>query len=371
MGGIPEYRNRIASELLGTTKRGFEQYFKYYDQLVVPDTGAHIVQVDQPQSGDLTPITHADVLEAVKVIRGNPRRTLDEISGELYKTLKTKHSRVRVTSVVLLAARIMFMFDPAMTERHGSGYTIGKYKPVSWQPTQCLHAYVLECFPRASQSSDRVKNALANGRSIKAWKMKARSGIIFKGTDNLAQHLLLDSPNRVLYIFHHTSYLKAQLRLFQGSNSTTEEDPLLSLQRGSLPPRLLAETLHSIQSILFQWRDRRSTKILKRLIRTKGFDEDCTWDEGNATFNDSLHNDEYFYWGHRLVELHDLVRDRRPRNRFERWIKWQTSESNAFALALAALVISVVVGLLSLGLSAFQAWISWKAWKASISTNGS
>lgn len=231
MDGAPEYRNRIASELLGTTKRGFDQYFKYYDQLVVSDTGAHIVQVDQPRSGDLTPITHADVLEAVKAIRGNATRTLDEISGELYKTLKTKHSRVRVTSVVLLAARVMFMFDPAMTERHGSGYTIGKYKPVSWQPTQCLHAYVLECFPRASQSSDRVKNALANARSIKAWKMKARSGIIFKGTDNLAQHLLLDSPNRVLYIFHHTSYLKAQLRLFQSSNSTTEEDPLLSLQR--------------------------------------------------------------------------------------------------------------------------------------------
>ncbi|KAL6409846.1 hypothetical protein AUP68_06247 [Ilyonectria robusta] len=179
MDGVPEYRNRIASELLGTTKRGFEQYFKYYDQLVVSDTGAHIVQVDQPRSGDLTPITHADVLEAVKAIRGNATRTLDEISGELYKTLKTKHSRVRVTSVVLLAARVMFMFDPAMTERHGSGYTIGKYKPVSWQPTQCLHAYVLECFPRASQSSDRVKNALANARSIKAWKMKARSEFQF------------------------------------------------------------------------------------------------------------------------------------------------------------------------------------------------
>ncbi|KAH7148338.1 hypothetical protein EDB81DRAFT_792048 [Dactylonectria macrodidyma] len=366
MNGVPEYRTHIASEILGTTNREFKQYFKYYDQLVVPDDDVHVVQVQQPEPGDLTPITHADVLEAIRVIRGDPTRTLVESSKELHRKLEAKHSRTRVRSVVLLATRVMFMFDPAISETYGPDYTIGSYKPASWHSIQSLHGFMLECFPRASLSSERARQALADGRSIKAWKLKTRSGIIFKGTDNLAQHLLLDRSNRVLYLFHHTSFLKAQLRRFQSLHSNQEEDPLQSLKRGSLPPRLLAETLHSLQSILFQWRDPRSIKILKRLVKKKGFDEDCTWDEGNTTFKDSSHNDEYFYWGCRLVELHDFAKDRRPRNRFERWIKWQTSESNAFAIALAALIISVAVGLLSLALSAFQAWIAWKAWKDSV-----
>jgi len=54
---------------------------------------------------------------------------------------------------------------------------------------------------------------------------------------------------------------------------------------------------------------------------------------------------EYRYWGERLAALQAFMRERPPRNGFERWIKWQTSESNAFAMALAVLLISVVVGL--------------------------
>ena len=73
------------------------------------------------------------------------------------------------------------------------------------------------------------------------------------------------------------------------------------------------------------------------------------------------------FWGRRLAELYAFVIDRPPRNRFERWIKWQTSESNAFIVALAALFISIAVGILSLGLAILQSWIAWKAWKYPIS----
>lgn len=80
-------------------------------------------------------------------------------------------------------------------------------------------------------------------------------------------------------------------------------------------------------------------------------------------FDDSQERFQYLYWGDRLARLNNFVIDRPPRNKFERWVKWQTSDSNAFCIALLALVISILVGLLSLGLSGFQAWIAWKAWK--------
>jgi hypothetical protein len=142
----------------------------------------------------------------------------------------------------------------------------------------------------------------------------------------------------------------------------------LTASSGCLPPRLLAETLHSIQAILFHFDDRRSSRILERLITKHGFDEGCAQVEGYKIFDDADHL-EYWYWGERLAALYNFTRERPPRNKLERWMKWQTSESNAFAVALAALLISIVVGLLSLGLGGFQAWIAWQAWKDPVSND--
>lgn len=137
------------------------------------------------------------------------------------------------------------------------------------------------------------------------------------------------------------------------------------MSRGCLPPRLLAETLHSIQTILFHFDDQRSARILERLIAKGEVDEDCSQGEGSKFFDD-VDSLDYLYWGERLATLHSFVLGRPPRNRFERWVKWQSSESNAFAVAIAALLISIVVGILSLILAAFQAWVAWEAWKAPV-----
>lgn len=134
---------------------------------------------------------------------------------------------------------------------------------------------------------------------------------------------------------------------------------------GCLPPHLVAETLHSIQDILFQCDDDKSQDILQRLCYRRGFDRDCLIPEGYKLFEDPSHL-KYVYWGKRLVALHDFVLDPPPHNKFERWIKWQTSESNAFAIALFALLISIVVGFLSLGLASVQTWIAYKAWKETV-----
>lgn len=143
----------------------------------------------------------------------------------------------------------------------------------------------------------------------------------------------------------------------------------LTASSGCLPPRLLAETLHSIQEILFHFDDHKSSRILERLIAKDGFDEDCAQPDGYKLLDDA-DMVEYRYWGERLAALHAFMRERPPRNKFERWMKWQTSDSNAFAVALAALFITVVVGILSMGLGALQIWVSWKAWKEPVSSNG-
>lgn len=122
---------------------------------------------------------------------------------------------------------------------------------------------------------------------------------------------------------------------------------------------------------LFDFDDYRSSRILERLITKGGFDEDCAQPASYGIFGETLaiNNIDYLYWGRRLAELHDFVFDRPPRNKFEWWVKWQISESNAFAAALAALTISIAVGILSLGLACLQSWIAWKAWKDPVSND--
>ncbi|KAM5359542.1 hypothetical protein ACJZ2D_014398 [Fusarium nematophilum] len=343
-----EYRKSISNQFLDTTDRDLEAYFRVYDELLV-DTDAHLLQAGHLASADSAPITHRDVTVAAQVIRENTGKTLHQITLDVQEKLQTTPSTQRANLAIRVAVRAMFMLDSAVIDSHGPGFTIGRYRHVSWQLTEPFHEFVSRCFCKSLQESESVLDALANKRSLKAWKLKVRSGITFKATDNIAQHLLLDADNGILYLFHHTSFLKAQLDRLQGHSPSNEEDGLACLTRGSLPPRLLVETLHSLQSILFHWSDERSSRIWRQLIQKKGFDQDCAEPEGT-----------------RLAEIYDHVIDRPPKNWFERWINWQTSESNAFAIALAALVISIIVGCLSLGLSAVQIWIAWRAWKDSL-----
>ncbi|RSL97528.1 hypothetical protein CEP52_010827 [Fusarium oligoseptatum] len=357
-----DYQKRISSELLGKSDRDFRKYFEFYDQLVA-DTEMFALQVEHPQPHDLAPVSHDEIMVAAKLLRENPAQTLDNAIQKLQKELKARHSTHQIRLAVIVAVRAMLMLDPAVSDRYGPGYAIGHYRHVSWQTDERLDDFVSRCFPKAPKESERVAEALADKRSLKAWKLESRLGIMFKKTDNLAQHLLLDPENNILYLFHHATFLQMQLARLQTQNAKKEEDVTTCLESGCLPPRLLAETLHSLQSILFHWNDRPSSSILGRLIRRRGFDEACDEPEGLQMFDDSQERFQYLYWGERLATLHDFVVDRPPRNKFERWVKWQTSDSNAFFIALLALAVSILVGLLSLGLSGLQAWIAWKAWK--------
>ncbi len=101
----------------------------------------------------------------------------------------------------------------------------------AWQPDERFIDFIYKCFPRTSEMSARVSQAIWNQRSMKAWKLKARFGISFKGTDNLARHLLLDPNGPTVYLFHHTTFLKAQLDRLQKGSFEKEDNVSKCLSR--------------------------------------------------------------------------------------------------------------------------------------------
>ena len=138
---------------------------------------------------------------------------------------------------------------------------------------------------------------------------------------------------------------------------------LTCIYRGTLPPQLLLETLYSLQCILFPPVDEKSSMFLESIVKdaNPGFDPDCLLYEGYT--RPVPENFEYHYWGNRLVRLHQVVTNPKPRHRISLWIQRHASERNALFVAILSLVLSAFFGFLSVVLGLLQVWLSYQSWK--------
>ncbi|KAK4654963.1 hypothetical protein QC762_405890 [Podospora pseudocomata] len=359
-----DYKTQIADSLLGKTGE-FDAFFRLYDELLNIGSRSFVVQIDNPSQQNSRPVSHDSIIIAAKVLKAQSSLSLKDTKEAIQKRLTAqKLSSLEVDIVLKVAVQLAFMVHPNVYDSHGPAFRIGSYRPASWLSEESFTDFVSKSFPHVSSTRiSRVQDALAEEKSLKAWKLKERLGIKFRPTNNLAEHLVFDPDSQSLYLFHHAGYLKAHLDLWEPKKNSRDIGIGGAIADGTLSPRLLAETLHSLQSILFRWGDEKSKVILNELIKKQGFDSSCAIHEGYKMFKDGTGDFVYTFWGERLASIHDLMRERPPRTKFQKWIKWQTTERNFFLVGGLALIISAVVGILSLGLSGFQAYIAWQAWK--------
>lgn len=118
-----------------------------------------------------------------------------------------------------------------------------------------------------------------------------------------------------------------------------------------------------MQAVLFPSTNPEEVAILREHIRKREFDSECVRYEGYKVFKSVPKDFRYVYWAERLAVLYRRLEEKPPRNRLEKWLEQEGSDGNAFLVAFLALVISILVGILSLILACFQTWISWMAWK--------
>jgi hypothetical protein len=137
--------------------------------------------------------------------------------------------------------------------------------------------------------------------------------------------------------------------------------------RGTLPPRLLFETLVSFHGILFPIAsvgNERSRSLLKKLIRTQGFDQDGLWVEFVRPIASDV---DFVYWGDRLATLYDIVKRPPPTNALISWFERHTSERNALTVAITGLFLAAFAGLLAFIIGLIQLVVSWMAWRYPVS----
>jgi hypothetical protein len=138
---------------------------------------------------------------------------------------------------------------------------------------------------------------------------------------------------------------------------------LLTDLRGTLPPKLLFETLLTFHHILFPIAtisDKRSHRLLRKLVQKEGFDPESQWIEYVREYPSEM---VYEYWGGRLETLYNVVERPPPTNAVVAWFERHTSERNALTVAILGLFLAVIFGFLSVIIGILQLVVAWLAWK--------
>jgi hypothetical protein len=138
---------------------------------------------------------------------------------------------------------------------------------------------------------------------------------------------------------------------------------------GALPRHLVLEVLDSLQAVLFPLTDKKSRQLLKSYTKSGVFDPIIEDFEFGAIRNNGEEPGSipFFYLAGRLSELHAEVPNPPPRGWLENQLERRSGSRYMMLATLAGVLFAVFLGILSLGISAFQAYIAYQAWKYPVS----
>ena len=102
-------------------------------------------------------------------------------------TTTTKSDRMHLIN---LAVQIMFMVDSEAQGRLSDNYTFGGERATQWLGSESLVDFVKKSFPTTTHAHNRGEFPMSESKTMTAGGLQKHLRIGFKGTDNLAEHLL-------------------------------------------------------------------------------------------------------------------------------------------------------------------------------------
>jgi hypothetical protein len=148
--------------------------------------------------------SHEDLLEIFEELKSNPEVTRTELLEKLFIDRPVRSDQERAINI---AVRVMMMVN-CSTSRQSSVILEHGSQQVPWGKDVTFAEFITSIFPKTDHPSiDDIKD------NLRATRLKKRAGLSFEPTDDLRNHLKLDRKRAVVEIFHHTAFLKEQLRL--------------------------------------------------------------------------------------------------------------------------------------------------------------
>jgi hypothetical protein len=304
------------------------------------------------------------LIEAIQVIQANPEDT----RKELVKKLVLRNTQILPKDqdpYIIMAIKLIFMVSCGHAGRVFElleSATLSR----SWTEGVGLTQFVNGEFPMTDYpnlNDPESSTAFSIKSNLKARNLKKQLGFTFHPTDDIRNHLRLDFKTGVVQIFHYTSFLKEHLR---ASKDLPPDLPAADyLNKGLLPRQFALEILDSIQKILFPLNETKSQSLLEFLTSPNagGFDPDCLRFESVDIRHKEEKDIAYYYFGSRLMELHQELENPRPRGLLEKWVERRSGARYVMLATLAGVIIAVFLGIAGLAVTSYQTWIAYQQWQ--------
>ena len=160
---------------------------------------------------------HDDLRRTIQILRSHPHLAKSDIRQLIYPS---STDSVDEECALDLAVSIFTMLNCRSQDSSSILLEEGSNR-IGWRSGTSLMQYIEMVLPARGMASPPPRRLLAfldpSSPMAMAKELKRMSGTRFRGTDDITNHLRYDTINNVLFIFHHATFLKEQLKLSKDS----------------------------------------------------------------------------------------------------------------------------------------------------------
>ena len=198
------------------------RFFEHYNSLAAsydPDLGPGEVPCIR---------SHEELFTIIQELKNKPGVTRTELAGSLFGKRTEPSSPADQNQAINLAVKV---FATVNCSAQGQSSGLLEHGPhrTPWRNGVAFSQFIEEIFPTTDHPSLNEENS-GSVSDIKAQltakKLQKRAGLRFRPTDDLRRHLVLDSRNSTVEIFHHTAFLKEHLKLTKNKPNMSCHDSL-------------------------------------------------------------------------------------------------------------------------------------------------
>jgi hypothetical protein len=173
------------------------RYFEFYKE----QTASYECDIRNGQKPGLS--SHEDLFSIVQRLISNPEITRAELLEVQFADRPARSDQERAVN---LAVKVMMMVNCSASRKSSALLEHGNYQ-TSWRSNVSFCQFISDAFPKTDHPSvDVIRD------NLRARKLKKVAGLTFQSTDDLRRHLKLDRKAAVVEVFHHTAFLKENLR---------------------------------------------------------------------------------------------------------------------------------------------------------------
>jgi len=175
-----------------------QPFFDFYKE----ETLSYRSDLKQGQEAALE--SHEDLFAIIKELKASPNSKRVDLVERIFSDRPVRSDQERAID---LAVRVMLMVNCSAPRQDSVLVEDGSHQ-FPWRNDVTFADYVRNIF-----SQKPHPGIIHIKENLRAFKLKKGSGLTFEPTDDIRSHLKFDHRKAVVKIFHHTAFLKEQLRL--------------------------------------------------------------------------------------------------------------------------------------------------------------